>query len=210
VKLIDTNVNDEWLQNLGMVQELTGLDMTGCEAVTDDGLAKIAGLTRLRSLSVAGSQVTDAGLRNLKDMTEITHLFLGNTQITDARLKHLGHMKKMEWLDLRSTRVTDEGLKHLACMSDLWQLVLRDTEVTVAPDTQPTTRSKVARNVRNTPIIQFLRFALQILDMEAPPVSSWHDRPCRFPAKTLNAWSRVSGHFHRIFLARLWLRDIGQ
>jgi len=181
VNLIDTDVTDEWLQNLRMVphirllylrgtnvtgnglrhigglknlevldlqerpgltaevlanlatlRKLTSVDMTGCAAVGDDGLAEISDLTQLRTLSLSGSQVTDQGLRHLKDMSQTSHLWLGDTNVTDEGLKQLSHMKRMYWLDLRGTRVTDEGLKHLTSMNNLWQLVFWDTQVTEA------------------------------------------------------------------------------
>jgi len=99
---------------------------------TDAGLAHIAGLTRLLTLSLDCSQVTDAGLANIAGLTELWGLSLDDTQVTDAGLAHLIGLKKLRGLSLTGTQVTDAGLKQIAGLTQLEVLSLDDTKVTDA------------------------------------------------------------------------------
>ena len=60
--------------------------------VTDEELAHVSGLTRLRMLSIAQAQVTDAGLSHLEGLTSLEKLQLWHTAVT---LEGAGALKKV-------------------------------------------------------------------------------------------------------------------
>ena len=66
-----------------------------------------------KMLDLADTQITDAGLAHLAGLTELKTLSLDGTQITDAGLVHLKGLKGLEKLDLYSTKVTAAGVKKL-------------------------------------------------------------------------------------------------
>jgi len=144
-------LTDAQLDHIAALGELRTLILSG--PITDDGLRRIAGLRKLVTLTLHGTQVTDDGLMHLKDMRELWSLGLGDTQVTDSGLAHfeglgslrdlnltntavsdagLAHLAKLPLsiLRLNGTQVTDAGMKHLADMKDLITLEVRDTRVT--------------------------------------------------------------------------------
>jgi internalin A len=91
--------------------DLTDLDLS-FTAVTDDGLANLAGLTNLVTLNLEGTQITDAGLIHLERLTKIETLYLPDNRITDAGLSHLTGLAKLSRLCLqRDPQVTDSELE---------------------------------------------------------------------------------------------------
>lgn len=60
------------------------LRLHSCRNVTDDGLAKLAGLTNLKELDLTQWGITDNGLNSLSKMNKLEELNLTATAITDA------------------------------------------------------------------------------------------------------------------------------
>ena len=54
--------------------------------ITDDGLAKLKGLVKLRTLDLHHTAITDAGLDILKDLPELRAVGLTGTKVTEAGL----------------------------------------------------------------------------------------------------------------------------
>lgn len=79
--------------------------------VTDETLALLAGMDRLRELDLNDSGVTDAGLARLAASTRLERLRIANTGITDAGFRAflMPHPGLLE-LDLRGTSVSAETL----------------------------------------------------------------------------------------------------
>ena len=81
-------------------------------------------------LQMANPDVTDETLAHLEDMAKLRELDLNDTQVTDAGLVLLSRLPALEILRLRKTRITNQGfLEHLACKDSLLELDLRETEV---------------------------------------------------------------------------------
>ena len=97
--------------------------------VSDAGLAKLRGLTQLKSLQLSGKEFTDAGLVNLRGLTQLESLILCYTQVTDAGLVHIQGLTRLRHLDLGGTQVTDAGLVNLRQLTQLGVLDLRQTKV---------------------------------------------------------------------------------
>jgi hypothetical protein len=85
------NITDEGLQQLTQLKNLTTLDLSGCKQITDGGLNNLAQLTKLTTLDLCGCElITNAGLNNFAQLTKLTTLNLCNCyKITDAGFKSL-------------------------------------------------------------------------------------------------------------------------
>jgi Leucine-rich repeat (LRR) protein len=128
--ILDTTpVTDAGLACLAELSGLVSLSLTGCEQVTDAGVAHCKGLIRLRRLELGNTQVTDAGLAYIEGLTDLEELDLHGTLITDAGLVHLRRLAKLRALHLGYARLTDAGLAHLEGLTDLTTLNLENTEV---------------------------------------------------------------------------------
>jgi internalin A len=86
------------------------------DAITDEGLASLSKLTKLRHLSVYSKKLTQDSYRHLAGLTELEELATGN-DLGDVALKHMQGMKKLRVLSIGSTKagqgLTDEGLASL-------------------------------------------------------------------------------------------------
>jgi hypothetical protein len=80
--LMDTDVGDEGLRQLGKMTQVRTLYLGGSK-VTDGGMAYLKGWTRLEDLGVSNTQVGDAGMR-LVDGHQLTGLGARNTRISPA------------------------------------------------------------------------------------------------------------------------------
>jgi Leucine-rich repeat (LRR) protein len=83
----------------------------GGPGVTDAGIERLAGLTRLQVLAVRG--ITDQGVASLKGLSDLRLLSLSGTKITDGGIAHLAALKNLEFLDVSGTHVTDKALEQL-------------------------------------------------------------------------------------------------
>ena len=68
--------------------------------------------TQVQELDLEGIPLTDDGLAHLAGLVRLRILNLGNTRLTDAGLEHLGGLVQLQSLDLNHTQVTDAGLAH--------------------------------------------------------------------------------------------------
>ncbi len=118
--------------------------------VQDKGLNYLTGLTNLKELRLAQSQVvkpnlvpfvhlqsldlndstfTDEGMKSLEGLKELRRLYLRNTPVTDEGLKHLSGLTGLEELDLYGVKVTDSGLASLRHLTAMRKLNLLGTEI---------------------------------------------------------------------------------
>ena len=81
--------------------------------VRDQGLEKLAQLTRLDYLGLHSTQVTDRGMEHLAGLTTLRQLELSNTQITDKGIDKLFGLQNLEKLYLYNTAITDAGIERL-------------------------------------------------------------------------------------------------
>ena len=100
----------------------------------DGALATFSRLPDLRELSLQGNAITDDGLKHLAGMTQLRHLWVGMSTrpITDAGVRHLAGLTAMESLDLQSARVSDAGVAALKGLKELRSLHLNSAEGTDA------------------------------------------------------------------------------
>ncbi len=109
--------------------EIKAIRMTKA-ALTDEGLAPLAGLVGLKSLNLDYTRVTDAGLEHLESLTSLEVLEMEGTLVRGPGLVHLRGMQSLQMLDLRRNNVDDAALVHLRGLASLKVLQLDRTRVT--------------------------------------------------------------------------------
>jgi hypothetical protein len=125
------DVTDADLARLKGLTSLSELHLgEGRSRVTDQGLAALRHLRKLRVLVLGDPPLSDAALEHLAALGELERLNVVGTHFTDEGLARLAPLKKLTLLRLGSDRMTDAGLKHLAQLPALKQLILVDTPIT--------------------------------------------------------------------------------
>ena len=94
---------------LELLPGVASLDLSDAP-ITDEGMARLRGLTRLRKLCLADTHITGAGLERLSGLTVLD---LSGTPVTDAGLERLKELTQLRELHLGSLRVTDAGVEAL-------------------------------------------------------------------------------------------------
>jgi hypothetical protein len=121
-------VSDRWVKRLRGMTRLRTLSLAGTQ-ITDRGMTSLANLTELEYLDLSGTDIGDAGLEQIRGLTKLKSLWLDGTQVSDEGLACLAGMNNLSELDLSHTRVRGPGLRHLAAMNELTDLNLESTEV---------------------------------------------------------------------------------
>lgn len=97
--------------------------------LTDDGLASLANLTNLETLSLRRTDITGVGFKQLTGLKKLQNLELNDTFVTDDGLEQIGAIESLQLLQIARTNITSAGLKHLAKLEGLKELDLTDTAV---------------------------------------------------------------------------------
>jgi hypothetical protein len=130
---VGTIASGSLLERVAQFRGLEELSAAGSPAVTDVGLAEIASLKGLRSLSIHSMPITDAGLIHLRGLVRLRQLYIDSTRVTDRGLANLAALVELEQLGLRNlSGVTDDGLCQIGALKNLKILLLGGTEVSDA------------------------------------------------------------------------------
>lgn len=127
-------VNDAGLAALPKFEKVEKLSIDGCQ-YTNNGLANIAKMKSLTSLSMNGGSVADpshncdAGLAAIKEMHQLVSLSLESSGITPKGLAHIATMTQLESLNVARTRFNDDSLEMLAPLVNLKELNISYTLV---------------------------------------------------------------------------------
>jgi hypothetical protein len=132
INVQSSKVTDAGLKRLKGLTRLDALRLLDATNITNAGLAHLRGLTRLKALWLRNSQVTDAGLTHLRGLTGLRQLRLDGTQVTNGGLAQLQRLTSLSELYLGRTQVPDAGLVHLQGLTELRWIDLRRTQVTDA------------------------------------------------------------------------------
>lgn len=122
---------NEGLAHLAKLDQLESLTIRG-EQIDDSGLRPIWGLPQLRELTLNGTSLSDEGLARMAAMSTLCALGIAGTNITDAGMKHVSRLEGLTELDLNNTAVTDRGLIPLQRLQALSRLMVDLTSVTPA------------------------------------------------------------------------------
>ncbi len=98
------------LEELDLSRQATDYDPSpSVNPLGDKVLDHVAGLTRLKSLGLAGTGITDAGLAKLANLKALEMLDLDGTLVSNAGLDALVGLKGLKTLRVEKTRVTRKG-----------------------------------------------------------------------------------------------------
>lgn len=127
------NVSNLTVADLELVGQLVELESVGLEGsnVTDDGLAQLRGLTRLRGLSVRKTMITGAGFAKFPPLQQLEHLNASQSRLDDSSLKFIARFPNLREINLRLTFVTGQTLPELQTLNKLGDLDLRSTDVSL-------------------------------------------------------------------------------
>lgn len=98
-------------------------------AVTDEDLAVLRSLPRVRVLNLARTGITDAGLEHLSNLNDLSYLCLVRCRIDGSGLRHVRHLP-IDGLNLNWTQLKDANLEHVGAMTRLGSLTMQDTPIT--------------------------------------------------------------------------------
>ncbi|QDV38810.1 serine/threonine-protein kinase [Tautonia plasticadhaerens] len=118
----------EEIARLGGVSSLH-LGKTG---LTDDQLAELSRLPRLKLLIVCYNALTDRGLSRLGPPDGLKHLDLAGTLVTDEGLDALASSPRLRFLNLSDTEIGDAGIRRLRGLALLEELSVDRTRITDA------------------------------------------------------------------------------
>jgi hypothetical protein len=117
------------LMEIGRMSQLKTLHITEGASITDDGLASLAPLRHLESLSLSQCTISNAGLARLDPPATLREVSLEDTQIGDAGVALLARLPNLERLSLVGSPVTDASTAHFAAMPSLKSVMLGNTRV---------------------------------------------------------------------------------
>lgn len=145
-----TSVGDAGLTQLAQYENIEFVRVKGTVA-TARGIAALAGLPRLKILSIAdnsalsaaekrdlsadeigrlrGARLGQTTVEAVGRLTSLRHLELDGLEITDADLRYLSGLVDLEGLALRHMAITDAAIQHLAGMTKLKALFLDHTNI---------------------------------------------------------------------------------
>jgi hypothetical protein len=131
VSLRKPNLCDADLIALKKLTGLWSISIKDGSGVTDNGLAYLAGASRLENLALFNTHITAAGLSRLPARERISTLWLAGPTVTDSTLADISDLPNLRMLSIRgSPGVTDQGMPDLAKLDHLDFLVLHQTSVT--------------------------------------------------------------------------------
>jgi hypothetical protein len=95
--------------------------------LSDDHVARLAGLRQVETFIASGSPLTDRSAEVVGRWSELKWLELNDTQLTDAAVPHLIKLQKLEVLRIQGTKITDHGFAQLAALKNLKDLTIGDS-----------------------------------------------------------------------------------
>ncbi len=114
-----TDPTAEDLSGLSGMKGLGLLDLSHNQALSDDGIAAMENLRKLRYLDLTQTNVTGTGLKDRADMVSLEDLNLIGCPVTDETLAAIPRFPKLTTLFLDETEVTDKGLMSLVGWASL-------------------------------------------------------------------------------------------
>lgn len=97
---------------LDRLERLEDLNLQNSTGIDDEAAGRIARLSRLQRLSVAGTAITDAGVERLSSLRGLERISLWRTQVTDESVPALVRMAPRE-INVTGTGLTADGLTRL-------------------------------------------------------------------------------------------------
>jgi hypothetical protein len=127
-----TGLSDVGLARLDRMPGLRWLTISGGPVGMDARILPRETASRLRGLTLAGTDLTNSGLNNLLAHPGLELLDLSGTKITDEGLARLDDFAGLKHLYLDDTQIGDEGLSRLERVTTLETLSVKGTKITAA------------------------------------------------------------------------------
>lgn len=96
VSLVGAAISDEGLRWLGGLRGLRHLDLHRIPSLTDEGIAHLAGLTRIESFFCTSRRITDASMAVFGGWGSLLQIRLSSERITDAGMAHMARCTRLE------------------------------------------------------------------------------------------------------------------
>lgn len=129
VSLWGPGITDEVLVNVARVSSITILNASNT-SITDQGLAELKKLPKLRMLSILGSVAHGSGLDGLADSGKLTNLSFSATHLDSDGVRMIAKIKSLKSLELHAALVKETDLFPLRDLIGLWSINLGYAEVT--------------------------------------------------------------------------------
>jgi len=125
-----TDVNDENIRYLATLTNLEKLSLYGCRTLTDQGMAKLSALNKLKELDLRGTVCGSNGMQYLAHFPELRLLDLSESNAPDINqsMPAIAKLSNLEDLNLWHTQVNDAGVAMLAGLTRLKALNLDDNK----------------------------------------------------------------------------------
>lgn len=131
--LADCPISDAGLSLLSGLVNLEKLNLASAfgdsPRIKGDGLAALAGLTKLQVLVLDKNLIDDAGLAGLKNLRGLREVYLEQTRVVGPGLANLKALPQLKVVSLNETKIADAGLEALQGVSSLEVLSLRGSQV---------------------------------------------------------------------------------
>lgn len=161
--------NDADLVHVGQLNEVRNLQL--------DGAAR----NLWRQFAASRCEITDNGLASLRELTRVKLVRLTSPHVTSVGAEHLAQLRSLEVLQLTSTQIDDRGLEHLGRLENLRGLAIggrnsyeamfwRRLRPVAAANATEAARKLRARHASSYP---FAPIDLQGLGLEPADASQW-------------------------------------
>lgn len=126
IDLSDTAITDEGLAELGKLTKLRELKLHDCETITGEAFAEFQFPETLTSLDLTDvAKLNDDGLIELKRFTQLEHLWLdGSKELKGRGFECLAAMKKLKTLSCPESSISDKHLTLLDGIATLKTILL--------------------------------------------------------------------------------------
>ena len=130
LRLSGTDVGPETCDAIGGLTSLAELDLSGCPNLTDDAVAKLTALPKLKKLNLYDTPIGDAAAESVAGLPSLRWLNVDKTNITDVGVESLAKLDALTFLHLGSTPISDDAADPLSKMTSLEKLIVTRTEMT--------------------------------------------------------------------------------
>lgn len=125
----DSETNDETLQFLSALPNLTSLSIESC-TFTNEGIRHIAPLKKLESLYIVRVPIDDKAFIYMEKMASLKNLYLGVTSVACESADCFAPLWRLRHLVIDGSPVSDSSLGNFRGLHHLNEIGLVDTEIT--------------------------------------------------------------------------------
>ena len=135
LRSIEVNLDEAEMRQIGRFRRLESFGLWNWWQVSDDSVAQLCRLSRLKHLRLGDSQISDQSLTLLARLPNLEVLQFHGTKITDGGLAALAGHPRLKSLEIHGSprtlaSISDAGLARLAQLPQLEELNLEFTRIT--------------------------------------------------------------------------------